>query len=389
MRAVVEAAGSRPLDTTDGVRVVEDDGSWALVLPDPVGAGHARVGGGTRRRCDRGAARRWAEVVARSGELSRRLCDDSRDADAAHDDVHDGARAPVDSMTLLRDLVEDSLDEGYARAAARRAADLAAGRGPEVGELLLVVGLVAVGLLLATAFVQTRSRAGSAQQAHSSLIATVQQKEHANDVEQHRLDRLRTTVQRDQQHSLALTTAGRDLATQAGPAGVQHRHRSGRRARDGRARRRRRAAADGADVDPRTDEADQGRVTDRDLQTLVNEVWAAGAEAVTVNGQRLTALSAIRSAGDAVLVDFRPLSRRTTSRRRRPDTMRTTFAAGFGGSYLQALRATASPLDRRPKRLRLPASAGVSLRYAEVPARRVRADRRGHARAGASTGSAQ
>jgi mannose-1-phosphate guanylyltransferase/phosphomannomutase len=35
MRAVVEAAGDRELDTTDGVRVVEADGSWALVLPDP------------------------------------------------------------------------------------------------------------------------------------------------------------------------------------------------------------------------------------------------------------------------------------------------------------------------------------------------------------------
>ena len=35
MRAVVEEAGDRAVDTTDGVRVVEDDGSWALVLPDP------------------------------------------------------------------------------------------------------------------------------------------------------------------------------------------------------------------------------------------------------------------------------------------------------------------------------------------------------------------
>ncbi len=34
MRAVVEAAGDRELDTTDGVRVIEPDGSWALVLPD-------------------------------------------------------------------------------------------------------------------------------------------------------------------------------------------------------------------------------------------------------------------------------------------------------------------------------------------------------------------
>ncbi|MDQ1725071.1 MAG: mannose-phosphate guanylyltransferase / phosphomannomutase [Frankiaceae bacterium] len=35
MRSVVEAAGDRAIDTTDGVRVVEKDGRWAMVLPDP------------------------------------------------------------------------------------------------------------------------------------------------------------------------------------------------------------------------------------------------------------------------------------------------------------------------------------------------------------------
>jgi mannose-1-phosphate guanylyltransferase/phosphomannomutase len=35
MRTVVSAAGGREVDTTDGVRVVEDEGGWALVLPDP------------------------------------------------------------------------------------------------------------------------------------------------------------------------------------------------------------------------------------------------------------------------------------------------------------------------------------------------------------------
>jgi mannose-1-phosphate guanylyltransferase/phosphomannomutase len=38
MRAVLEAAAGRTLDTTDGVRVVERDGSWALVVPDPSAA---------------------------------------------------------------------------------------------------------------------------------------------------------------------------------------------------------------------------------------------------------------------------------------------------------------------------------------------------------------
>jgi len=38
MRSVVEAAGDRELDTTDGVRIVEPDGRWVLVLPDPAQA---------------------------------------------------------------------------------------------------------------------------------------------------------------------------------------------------------------------------------------------------------------------------------------------------------------------------------------------------------------
>ncbi|MFL6240452.1 MAG: sugar phosphate nucleotidyltransferase [Actinomycetes bacterium] len=38
MRAVVEAAAGREIDTTDGVRVVEADDRWVLVLPDPAEA---------------------------------------------------------------------------------------------------------------------------------------------------------------------------------------------------------------------------------------------------------------------------------------------------------------------------------------------------------------
>ena len=38
MRHVVESAGDRELDTTDGVRLVEPDGRWVLVLPDPAEA---------------------------------------------------------------------------------------------------------------------------------------------------------------------------------------------------------------------------------------------------------------------------------------------------------------------------------------------------------------
>ncbi|CAM5647734.1 membrane protein [Streptomyces purpurascens] len=43
------------------------------------------------------------------------------------------------------------------------------------------------------------------------------------------------------------------------------------------------------------------------MQRVVNGLWESGAEAVSINGQRLTALSAMRAAGDAILVDNKPL----------------------------------------------------------------------------------
>ena len=51
------------------------------------------------------------------------------------------------------------------------------------------------------------------------------------------------------------------------------------------------------------------RVLDIDLQILANGLWQAGAEAVAINGHRLSSLTAIRSAGDAITVDFRSLTR--------------------------------------------------------------------------------
>jgi uncharacterized protein YlxW (UPF0749 family) len=51
-----------------------------------------------------------------------------------------------------------------------------------------------------------------------------------------------------------------------------------------------------------------GRIRDRDVQDVVNALWSGGAEAISVGGRRLTSLTAIRTAGEAILVDYRPLS---------------------------------------------------------------------------------
>lgn len=50
------------------------------------------------------------------------------------------------------------------------------------------------------------------------------------------------------------------------------------------------------------------RIQDVDLQRVTNALWRSGAEAVAVNGQRVVATTAIRVAGNAILVNYRAVS---------------------------------------------------------------------------------
>jgi mannose-1-phosphate guanylyltransferase/phosphomannomutase len=67
MRHVVEAAGDRQVDTTDGVRVIEDDASWILVLPDPAEAVTHLWAEGVDRDSAQDLLQDWASVVESAG----------------------------------------------------------------------------------------------------------------------------------------------------------------------------------------------------------------------------------------------------------------------------------------------------------------------------------
>ena len=56
-----------------------------------------------------------------------------------------------------------------------------------------------------------------------------------------------------------------------------------------------------------SEDASLYRVHDVDLQLVVNALFSVGAEAVAINGQRVVSTTAIRAAGETVLVNFRPL----------------------------------------------------------------------------------
>jgi uncharacterized protein YlxW (UPF0749 family) len=65
---------------------------------------------------------------------------------------------------------------------------------------------------------------------------------------------------------------------------------------------------DDAPLDPLVTDTPPGRVIDRDLQMIVNGLWQAGATDIAINGRRITPTSAIRAAGEAILVNYRPMS---------------------------------------------------------------------------------
>jgi uncharacterized protein YlxW (UPF0749 family) len=272
-------------------------------------------------------------------------------------------------MSLLTELVEHPIDPEYAAAAERRKVT---GERPksQATRLVMMALLAAIGLLTVAAVLALRAPSTGDSSAKQALLQRIRSETSAADRLQSANNALRTSNDTAQADLLRLVARGQ-LADRIQLLGVV----SGSLAVQGPGLRVTVDDAPGSAASPDADAhdqaaADQGRVQDRDLQTVVNGLWAAGAEAISINGQRLTALSAIRSAGQAILVDFRPLSPPyVISAVGDPDPMQALFANGSGGRYLHALSENFQiPSEvTQVKSLSLPASSGLTLHEA-VPA---------------------
>lgn len=269
---------------------------------------------------------------------------------------------PVDaSMTLLREVMERPLDPGYAAAAAR-------GRRPPgvVGTVVTLVLAVVAGAAFSVSVVSIRSPQRESSAVDSKLRDELKKRTAAVEAQEVANAALRDEIALAQKS--ALGTSGAALASRIDELAAT----AGQEAVTGPGLEftiddapRSEAAVGG---DPRADESyDEGRVLDADLQTVVNGLWAAGAEAISINGQRLTALSAIRTAGQAILVDFRPLSRPYhVLAIGSPSALQAGFASGPAGPYVQSMRDNSGiRVDvSTQKRLTLPGSGQLVLRRA-------------------------
>ncbi|SPF04595.1 hypothetical protein SMA5143A_5395 [Streptomyces sp. MA5143a] len=274
-------------------------------------------------------------------------------------------------MSLLNNVMDHSLDDGYAEAAARKKADGTGGMPKTVrAKLGLAVGLVLAALVVTVGAAQARISAPALAKEREELIDRIHQQTAAADKLEDSVDDLRDDVGARQREALKDGGSGQgDLVDILSGAVEVHGPGVKLVVNDSK------SASQGGDGDPRETSgfSDTGRVRDRDMQRVVNGLWASGAEAVSINGQRLTALSAIRAAGDAILVDNKPLvPPYTVLAVGDGQRLSTRFQNSPDGLYLHALQENFGIRTSisAESDIKVPAAPSVIVRTAEPSARK-------------------
>jgi uncharacterized protein YlxW (UPF0749 family) len=280
------------------------------------------------------------------------------------------------AVSLLNELLTNTLDQGYADAAKRRAeqpADQAV--RPERSlfrraQLLTAVGLLLAGLLGGIGYGQARRTAPESARVKLALIHDIEQRTASSNQLEHTLEQLAGEVARERDAALTASVEGGTARTALqrleSADGLLAVRGPGLSVTVG-------DAAPSEQTDPVTGQKvtippdENGRITDRDLQIIVNTLWSVGAEAIAVDGRRLTSTSTIREAGGAILVDFFPVTTPYTIEAiGDPDRLLPRFVDSRAGQQYQTyVGAYQIEFDvRRGDDLSLNAAAGSDLQHA-------------------------
>ena len=258
-------------------------------------------------------------------------------------------------MDLLNDIIRQPIDPDYAVVAARGDR-----RPPARGRWDLALVALVIGAIFTVAAIETTRSAPALETERAELITRIKQAEaaagRAADPDRRGQRRDRPAADHGARRRRRGQAADQSQITDARAGDGRC---GGQRPRHGDHRRRR--AGDS------TDSRDQ--VLDLDLQMLANGLWESGAEAISINGHRLSTLTAIRSAGDAITVDYRSLTRPyRVEAIGDPRTLPARWVESSGGAWWNELaqnrrmRYEVSTVDE----LALAADPGMTLRYAKV-----------------------
>jgi len=215
-------------------------------------------------------------------------------------------RIPVPS--LLRALLSEHLDPGYAAAAAKRPTEPRRPRERAFGWVWQALAALLIATVFALAVAQARSVAPGVRSEQQLLVRSVRSAETAAGDLAQRRGALSTRVDDVQRRALANDAEGQRLLNRLDALSL--------------------AAAStpiigpglkvtvtDPGVGPNLSDVSKQRVSgsrqiilDRDLQLVVNSLWASGAEGIAVGGVRIGPNVTIRQAGGAILVDNNPTS---------------------------------------------------------------------------------
>jgi uncharacterized protein YlxW (UPF0749 family) len=217
-----------------------------------------------------------------------------------------GAPTLIPVPSLLRSLLSDHLDPGYAAAAERQKSDTPRSRS-STWTWQILAGLL-VTAVFAAAAAQAESVAPSTQATRQALAEGVRNAERTTRDGTARREALADQVESQRRTRLAGDQRGRlllanlDAAEFAAAATAVHGPGLTVTVTEPG------AARDLSDVSKQRVAGSPQVILDRDLQLVVNALWAGGAEAIAVGGVRIGPNVTVRQAGGGLLVDNQPIS---------------------------------------------------------------------------------
>ncbi|CDO88772.1 hypothetical protein AWC29_25355 [Mycobacterium triplex] len=213
---------------------------------------------------------------------------------------------PVPS--LLRALLSEHLDPGYAAAAQRRAAEVTP-QGTKTrifAWLWQALAAMLVATVFAAAVAQARSVEPGVRTAQQLLARSVRSTEDADAKLAQQRSMLASKVDDVQRIALADDAEGQRLLSRLDSLGLAAASTpiigpglTVKVTDPG-------ASPNLSDVSKQRVNGSRQIILDRDLQLVVNSLWASGAEAISVGGVRIGPNVTIRQAGGAILVDNNP-----------------------------------------------------------------------------------
>ena len=260
------------------------------------------------------------------------------------------------TMPLLEVITRSSLDEDYKHVADARAAAGTTPARPKQPRRRAAVVVGLFGLLIVTAAVQTSRNAGTNERTRDELISKIGERRDEQRVQQGKISDLRKENAGLEGALSDVTRNERNAASRTQALGVV----TGFMAVDGPGVRIR--------LDDSVDGDSDGVVRDEDLATLINGLWSAGAEAISVNGHRMTLLSGIRTAGSAIQIRTQPLKPPyIVLAVGDPNTLQARFADSRSGlEFFNLMRSFHFEFDMdNANSLTLPAGRRPELRSAE------------------------